>query len=142
VAGRRYAFGAGDPSIAHAVAAKQARDEQEVASLVRTGMQAVEVVYADGGSHQSFRDAVMAGQRDLGDVSRADALASGPREIAVGAAAREPALAFASADTRAAAPSEASVGVSRAPKSIPADEPSLYRRLIGNLFGGASAGKP
>jgi murein L,D-transpeptidase YafK len=91
----RYVFDAGDPSVAAAVAQKQQRDEQQVAALVARGVQPVRVVYADGGQNRVFREALSAGAADedgslavdasarnrLGDVSRPEALAAGPREI-------------------------------------------------------------
>jgi len=101
VCGKRYGFNTADcagvdPSIAQAVAQKQAEDERKVAELVAKGTPAVKLVYEDGGGHQSFREIAMlapsetsAGfpvldaraRRNLGDVSRPEALAMGPREI-------------------------------------------------------------
>lgn len=88
----RYAFAAGDPSRAAAVARKSQRDEQEIAALVARGVEPVRLVYADGGQNRVFRDALSAGEdgslavdssarNRLGDVSRPEALAAGPREI-------------------------------------------------------------
>jgi murein L,D-transpeptidase YafK len=65
-----------DPELRNQVAAKQRQDEQKVAELVGSGVKAVKVVYADGGQHPDFADKGH-------DVSRPDALASGPVEIAL-----------------------------------------------------------
>jgi murein L,D-transpeptidase YafK len=102
VCGRRYAFNAPnctdpDPAIAQAVARKQAEDEQKIAELVTKGQPAVKLVYEDGGGHPSFGQVAVAQTvddggafpvlqataraRNLGEVSRPEALAMGPREI-------------------------------------------------------------
>src|SRR5215213_4585040 len=97
VCGRRYVFGGGDvaqgncsPAIDPAVAQKRAQDEQQVAELVARGVQPVRLVYNDGGGHESFRRAIASATvaddgslmvARLGDVSRPEALASGPQEI-------------------------------------------------------------
>ena len=103
VCGGRYAFDTvggtckSDPSIEAVVAEKESTDRQAVAELVAKGTPAVKVVYADGGGHESFREASLAlasgtevpysafggPSPRLGDVSRPDALAAGPREIAL-----------------------------------------------------------
>src|SRR5205085_11377770 len=99
-----------------AVAEKQAADERKVAELVAKGVPAVKVVYEDGGQHASFREAMIASaggdagssfamfsarpRRNLGEVSRPDALVAGPREIVLDdgkAGAKPTALAFAAA---------------------------------------------
>ena len=67
-----------DETVKAEVTAKAARDDAKVAELVGSGVQAVKVVYADGGQHPSFASA----SRTL-DVSRPDALAAGPTEIAL-----------------------------------------------------------
>ena len=100
VCGGRYVFGAGEGCAAQApeaVAEKRREDEAEVAALVSKGTPAVKIVYEDGGGHQSFRETMVASaggdrgdfpilstrpRRNLGDVSRPDALAMGPREPA------------------------------------------------------------
>jgi murein L,D-transpeptidase YafK len=96
----RYAFDtvggscAPDPAIAPAIAEKESTDRQAVAELIAKGTPAVKLVYADGGGHESFREAslgsesnyspfVQRPQVNLGDVSRPDALAQGPREVAI-----------------------------------------------------------
>ena len=94
VCGKRYVFGATplspdarfdatepcpevtqDIELKARVAEKQQHDETRVASLVAQGVKAVKVVYADGGQHPVFKDVEM--------VSRPEALAVGPREIAI-----------------------------------------------------------
>ena len=65
-----------DEIIKAEVSAKAARDDARVAELVSAGTQAVKVVYADGGQHPSFASRTL-------DVSRPDALAAGPVEIAL-----------------------------------------------------------
>ncbi|HEX2727608.1 MAG TPA: murein L,D-transpeptidase family protein, partial [Beijerinckiaceae bacterium] len=95
VANMRYSFGA-EPA---AVAQKRIADEHKVADLVGQGIPAVRTVYDDGGGHASFRQAMGVADdrgasgalafmssgpsRRLGDVSRPDALAAGPREVLV-----------------------------------------------------------
>lgn len=64
-----------DEGLKHAVAAKNHRDQQKVAELVSKGMQAIKVVYADGGQHPSFNHVTL--------VSRPDAIAKGPVEVAI-----------------------------------------------------------
>lgn len=65
-----------EPELRNQVAAKQRHDDQKVAELVGSGVKAVKVVYADGGQHPDFADKGH-------DVSRPDALAAGPVEIAL-----------------------------------------------------------
>src|SRR5215216_5651690 len=101
VANQRYAFGSDDPTVVAAVEKKRAADDQKVADLVAKGTPAVRVVYEDGGGHASFREAMVASagasvddgssfailstrpRRNLGEVSRPEALAMGPREIVI-----------------------------------------------------------
>jgi murein L,D-transpeptidase YafK len=67
-----------DDAIQAQVEAKQTGDEARVAELVSQGLQPIRTVYADGGQHPSFTD------RTGGlDVSRPDALAQGPVDIAI-----------------------------------------------------------
>lgn len=92
---RRYAFGSSDPSAPAAVAQKASEDERKTQALIDKGTPAIRLVYDDGGQHQSFREVMMAGEdggafaflgtrpKPLGDVSRPEALASGPREVVV-----------------------------------------------------------
>jgi murein L,D-transpeptidase YafK len=101
VASMRYYFGGDHPALAQ----KRAEDEQKVAELVGKGVPAVRTVYDDGGGHTSFRASLMATtgdsdngspfafldsgtSRKLGEVSRPEALAAGPREIPVETATR------------------------------------------------------
>jgi hypothetical protein len=138
----RYHFGGEHP----AVAQKRAEDEQKVAELVGRGVPAVRTLYDDGGGHGSFHKAMVAASggdgdsrgafafldarasRNLGDVSRPEALATGPREVPVEAAkgrGREPAKV---ASAAAAAPAQAAV-------AAPALETkSFYQRTL-SLFG-------
>jgi len=86
VANRRYFFNA-DESVVAAVAQKQRHDEQEVADLVSKGEKPVKLVYHDGDTHESFREALanVAGVSDtkLGFVSRTEGISSGPQVIAL-----------------------------------------------------------
>jgi murein L,D-transpeptidase YafK len=95
VANRRYHFGAEHPAIAQ----KRIEDDTKIAELIGRGVAAVRTVYDDGGGHSSFHHALMAGAgaddrpsvfaflsarpSRLGEVSRPEALAAGPREIPV-----------------------------------------------------------
>jgi murein L,D-transpeptidase YafK len=84
VSGGRYVFDAGaDGTTANAVVRKQADDERQVAALVASGTPTVRLVYEDGGQHRAFRETMMAAGNGLGEVSRPEALASGPREVAM-----------------------------------------------------------
>ena len=100
VCGRRYAFDTvggdeckEDPTLAPAVARKGEEDRRQVAELVAKGLPATRLVYADGGQHESFRPAGGGGSAialfdgqprpQLGSVSRPEALAEGPREVAL-----------------------------------------------------------
>lgn len=84
VAGGRYVFDVrADSSTTGAVARKQADDERQVAALVASGTPAVRLVYEDGGQHRAFRETMMAAGGGLGEVSRPEALATEPREIAM-----------------------------------------------------------
>jgi murein L,D-transpeptidase YafK len=150
VANRRYDFGPEQP----AVAEKRAADEQKIAELVAKGVPAVRIVYEDGGQHASFRQAMASvgggdegsafpiltprPRRNLGEVSRPDALAMGPREIPVEtgkAKDAKPAAALAYAGGK---PTPATTTVARA-EPAPAASPAvaqrpLYERVFGNLF--------
>lgn len=87
-----------DPTLAPAVAQRDEQDRRDIAELIVKGTPSVRLVYADGGGHESFRAAMPTivtdsgsnfalldarSRRNLGDVSRPDALAQGPREIAM-----------------------------------------------------------
>jgi hypothetical protein len=66
-----------DEEVKSAVAAKAAADERDVAELVGKGVKPVRIMYADGGQNESFK------AERLTEVSRPDALAAGPSEIAL-----------------------------------------------------------
>ena len=66
-----------DQDLLREVAARETRDDAAVAELVSKGVKPVRVLYADGGQHPDFA-------RLVADVSRPDALAQGPVEIALG----------------------------------------------------------
>lgn len=77
-----------DETLAQAVAAKQAQDDQKVAALIERGTPAISVRYADGSQHESFRESssfvALAGDRivqaapnraaKLGEISRPEAI--------------------------------------------------------------------
>ena len=65
-----------DPQIRSLVAEKDAHDSAKVAELVAKGVKPVRVMYADGGQHPDF-----IGKVD--ELSRPDAVAAGPVEIAM-----------------------------------------------------------
>ncbi len=141
VADLRYHFGPEHP----AVAQKRAEDEQKVAELVGTGVPAVRTVYDDGGGHRSFHKAMAATtagdsgstfafldsrtSRNLGDVSRPEALAAGPREIPVETPAKAKERASKSAVQAASAAPVANPAI-----ATPAETKSFYERALG-LFG-------
>ncbi len=144
VCGGRYAFDTvgmtckDDPSLAPMVAQKQEQDRIAVAELVAKGTPAVKLVYADGGGHESFRQnmAALSGgdgqnfsildarsRRSLGDVSRPDALAEGPREVPV----EEKTTVLAAGPARKAASSRLAAAVGQpepAKPSLPAAKPA------------------
>lgn len=64
-----------DASVSALVAQKEKADESRVAELVASGVQPVKIVYSDGGQHPSMASVM--------EVSRPDALAQGPVEIAL-----------------------------------------------------------
>jgi murein L,D-transpeptidase YafK len=68
------------------VVAKQARDDARVAELVGSGVVAVHTAYADGGQNPVFKGAI------IDDVSRPDALATGPVDVAIKHPGRAPTL--------------------------------------------------
>jgi murein L,D-transpeptidase YafK len=176
----RYAFNtvgnecSPDPTLAPALAQKEDRDRQEVAALVAKGTPAVRVVYADGGQHESFRRTAFAAvgddrsfpildtrpSRNLGEVSRPEALAQGPQEIPVNgpaASGRGTTLLAAAASTRKPAPATrataerapaqpAPIVVAKAdPEPAPAaarsEDRPLYQRVLGGVFGGGEPAK-
>jgi hypothetical protein len=156
VCGKQYVFGGAEvaqgdcsPAVEPAVAQKRQQDEQEVAELIAKGVEPIRLVYDDGGTHQSFKQALAAAtagdsmlvdaraQARLGLISRPDSVASGPQEIILEAngkpkqdAAPASALAFASqkpaAPAAPASPAPAApvaaqpVQVAAAPAAAPA----------------------
>ena len=158
VANRRYVFnGASDIA---AVAQKQRQDEQEIAELA-TKVQPVKLVYHDGDTHESFRQALanVTGVSDdrLGYVSRTEGIASGPQRIALntnGTPKETPSTALAFASLRqepaplleekvapvqqAAAPQPA-----QAPAAAPAaQETPFYKKMftsVSDLFSSSSS---
>jgi hypothetical protein len=68
------------------VLAKQKRDDAKIAELVAEGVQPVHTVYADGGQNPTFASIG-------GEVSRPDALAEGPVDVAIENRGRSPTLA-------------------------------------------------
>jgi murein L,D-transpeptidase YafK len=184
VCGKRYSFNTQNcspvnPSLMASVQQKQARDEQEVADLVSRGTPAVRFAYEDGGGHASFQEFAVASasddrsgfavldarpRRNLGDVSRPDALAAGVREIPLDPSGRpkaETALAFAAAEptkavaapvktvaepvktaaapVRVASAAPAAVQAKPAETVVAASESKpLYKRVFGDVFSGIS----
>ncbi|WP_131118907.1 L,D-transpeptidase family protein [Lichenihabitans psoromatis] len=84
-----------DPAVKAEVAAKEQRDNAEVAALVTKGVKPVRIIYADGGQHESFA-------HQIADVSRADALAAGATEIALDAGPKSKSVAVQVAAAKAA----------------------------------------
>jgi murein L,D-transpeptidase YafK len=94
VASGQYAF-SGDAAVMAVVAQKRQSDDQQVTALAANGVQPVKVVYADGGQHESFRQALSGedgslavdarARNRLGDISRPEALAAGPQEVVLAA---------------------------------------------------------
>lgn len=106
--GSKYVFGGADaaagscsPRVDPLVAEKRARDEHQIAELVAKGAPATRVVYQDGGQNPVFRpqnvtafaslgtkeeelpySAKEFGRHHLGEISRPEALAAAPEEIA------------------------------------------------------------
>jgi len=128
----------GDDDIKAEVAAKQQRDDAEVAAFVAKGVPAVKLVYADGGMNPAFAN------KPIEDVSRPDALTSGPVEIALderGRPLKPAAVQVLAAKSRPAAtvavakattepgPVLASLGPA-APQVAEADQP-FYKRWLG-----------
>jgi hypothetical protein len=172
VCGGRYAFNtvgegcAPDPTLAPVLAEKDEKDRHEVAELVAKGTPAVRVVYADGGQHETFRQTSLAAfggdtgfavldsreRRNLGDVSRPDALAMGPQEIPIDAPAtsagrgatvlaaattsRKPVAATKVANIRAASePAPIVVAKAEPQTTASAQERPFHQRVLGGLFG-------
>ena len=171
----RYAFdtvGDGckdDPTLAAAVAQKDDADRRHVADLVAKGVPAVRLVYQDGSGHGSFTGSEPSPSGDsgsalalldarprpnLGTVSRPEALAAGPREVAMDTSSAKPvgkakaslaALASAEAKEPAARDKPGRTRVASADPdapittaSTPVDQP-LYERMISGVLGGGTA---
>jgi murein L,D-transpeptidase YafK len=66
-----------DDAVQALVEAKETQDGARVAELISQGVKPIHTVYADGGQHPSFA------QANLPEVSRPDALAQGPIDIAL-----------------------------------------------------------
>jgi hypothetical protein len=123
----------GDDPVAGAVARKQADDDRKTAALVAAGTPAVRLVYEDGSQHRAFREPMMATGAGLGEVSRPEALAADPREIAMPAAGL-----VVSADRRESARVGATPKVGTPPR--PAVAEAERRRLL-KVFATASEGR-
>jgi murein L,D-transpeptidase YafK len=144
VCGGKYVFGGSEvgsgscsPHVDPAVAEKRQRDEQKVAELAAS-MPAVKIVYEDGGGNATFHKAMVASAggsenaffpvldsspRNLGSVSRPEALAMGPQELTVetgkAKADKKPstALAFAAAEKAGVKPVKPGAIASGLPKA-------------------------
>ena len=81
VASGRYVFSVSPEGEALATR-KMAEDAQRVAALVSSGLQPVRTAYADGGQHPSFQG-LGASTRNLGEVSRPEALAYAGQDVPV-----------------------------------------------------------
>jgi murein L,D-transpeptidase YafK len=75
-----------DEMVHDEVVAKEARDDARIAELVGSGVVAVHTAYADGGQNPVFKGAI------IDDVSRPDALATGPVDVAIKHHGRAPTL--------------------------------------------------
>nr|WP_229428685.1 murein L,D-transpeptidase family protein [Microvirga pudoricolor] len=149
VANQQYAF-SGDASVMAAVAQKRQTDDQQVTALAANGVQPVKLVYADGGQHESFRQALYgdAGQggslavdasarKRLGDISRPEALAAGPQEVVL-TANRKPRGAsapMAYASQRSGAAPQAGTASEPAAQAVDSQGPSVFGRMR-SFFGG------
>jgi hypothetical protein len=150
VCDRRYVFGAKaegeysargacprlirDGETETAVASKASKDDAQVAALVEKGVRPIRLMYADGGQNPEF-----AGKFD---VSRPDALAEGPREIALDAKGKPlPAI----VEVASAAPAKGGKGAKRAQRTpaAPAVESTSVAAgapIQPNLIGGVAEG--
>jgi len=165
VTNHRYVFNA-DESVASVVAQKSAQDEKDVADLVSKGEKPVKLVYHDGDTHESFREALanVSGVSDtkLGFVSRTEGISSGPRVVALNDSGQEKqeapptALAFASmrevpVSQPAAEPRQPETRVAVAQKTAPVaaaaaasstSETPFYKKMfssVTDLFSSSSA---
>ncbi|WP_232631234.1 L,D-transpeptidase family protein [Methylobacterium sp. Leaf118] len=187
--GADVAAGNCTPRVDTLVAEKRERDTREVAELIAKGTPATRVVYEDGGQNPVFRPQQPApktfasltesdkdkekelayaatdyGRHQLGEISRPESLALGPREVEVDAKGKPILLAAAPADapgpTKAAAARKATekpvtvVAVQQPAKAEEAKpaatdaakpariavadadgDSSAYQKLLGNVFG-------
>lgn len=168
VCGGRYSFNTRncapvDPMLAQAVAQRQMRDDSEIARIVAAGEPAVRIVFEDGGGHPSFGIASRAPatfvderfasletprpRRNLGVVSRPEALAAGPRFVPVDSRGRpieatpaQAPAAYAAVPSQPAAPAPASpqpaASAPVAAASPAPAEPNMVERMFGGLFSG------
>lgn len=131
-----------DEKTQKAVAERQKSDDSKIADLVAQGVRPVRTVYADGGQHPTFAS------RGLTDVSRPEALASGPVDIALDeskpgkvrtAAGAKPQTITPAVLTAAADSTQGRSGkpIEQASLTVPASEPEkpLYASLLGRLWG-------
>ena len=129
-----------DEEIHQGVVAKQEKDRKDVAELVAKGVKPVKVLYADGGQHPDFA-------RLMADVSRPEALAAGPVEIALGEAAvkKPPVVQMASvraeAESAAASPPPARA-VAAKPGVALANAPVLAAPEVTSVAATAPAAEP
>ncbi|MBF9232739.1 L,D-transpeptidase family protein [Microvirga alba] len=161
VANHRYQFNVADAGADSAVAQKQQQDEQETANLVARGVQPIKLVYNDGDSHESFRQALSSAMgadgslvvegrmRDkFGDVSRPEGLSSGPQRIALDASgkpkAEAPSTTVAAMNQPAPAPAPAPApekvaAIAPAPQAAPAatgsssSETPFYKKMFNSV---------
>jgi murein L,D-transpeptidase YafK len=117
-----------DDVVEAAVSEKQARDDAQVAELVKQGVKPIELVYEDGGQNEHFRYAAAA----VPDVSNPEAIASGPTEIPLDEHGKPipTVVKVAAADAARAAPVKPVAGeasqtakAAPAPASAPAPQP-------------------
>ncbi|KAB1072803.1 L,D-transpeptidase family protein [Methylobacterium planeticum] len=147
--GNRYVFGGADaaagscsPKVDTLVAEKREKDNQEIAALIAKGTAATRVVYDDGDQNPVFRGQTTGAiaslgsqseqelayapkdyaRHNLGDVSRPESLAAGPREVEVDAKGRPVMMAAAEAPipTKAAAAALARKGTPKDEKKTAA----------------------
>ena len=128
VASGRYVFSVSLEGEALATR-KTAEDEKRVAALVSSGLQAVRTAYADGGQHPSFQGFGGA-SRNLGEVSRPEALAYAAQDVPVPDAPAEVPKApvqVAGAEQPARAPS---TPVRKADPSRPSEQPHTHGTTV------------
>lgn len=105
-----------DPQVAALVAEKQRADEAKVAELVNRGVQPIKIVYDDGGQHPSMAHVM--------EVSRPDALAAAPREIALDAQGRPAPAVVQVAAAKPAEPAPAKVAAPAPERQVAKAEPA------------------